>query len=143
MNSGKKPLSPIFIVGSPRSGTTLMRFVLSSHPNIYIPDETGFIPYLLKPSRVKDFLSQAEVANILKRIGKLNYLWRDLVFDIPAFYQSLPEPNITNILDQSKFHLCWRYHQISGTQNIIYHYFVSIAGRIYFLSIRKGRNSPL
>lgn len=33
---------PIFIVGNPRSGTTLMRTMLSAHPNIYITHETWF-----------------------------------------------------------------------------------------------------
>jgi len=30
------------IVGSPRSGTTLLRFMLDSHPDLAIPPETGF-----------------------------------------------------------------------------------------------------
>lgn len=34
---------PIFIVGAMGSGTTLMRLVLDSHPNIAIPLETGFM----------------------------------------------------------------------------------------------------
>lgn len=34
--------SPIFIVGSPRSGTTLLRYILTSHPRIYIPPESYF-----------------------------------------------------------------------------------------------------
>lgn len=92
-------ISPIFIVGSPRSGTTLLRFMLSSHPDLYIPDETGFIPHLIKPERVGDALTRAEVSALLDRIGQLNYLWRNLVTDVSAFYQSLPEPNLTNILD--------------------------------------------
>lgn len=32
------------IVGSPRSGTTLLRFMLDSHPDLAIPPETGFLP---------------------------------------------------------------------------------------------------
>ena len=31
------------IVGAPRSGTTLLRFMLDSHPNLAIPPETGFM----------------------------------------------------------------------------------------------------
>ncbi len=33
---------PIFVVGNPRSGTTLMRVLLSAHPNIYITHEPWF-----------------------------------------------------------------------------------------------------
>ena len=37
-----------FIVGVPRSGTTLLRLMLDAHPDLAIPSETGFIPALLK-----------------------------------------------------------------------------------------------
>ena len=36
------------IVGSPRSGTTLLRFMLDSHPELAIPPETGFLRLGLK-----------------------------------------------------------------------------------------------
>src|SRR5262245_33585470 len=36
------PPMPV-IVGSPRSGTTLLRFMLDSHPDLAIPPETGFL----------------------------------------------------------------------------------------------------
>ena len=32
-----------FIVGAPRSGTTLLRFMIDAHPSIAIPPETGFL----------------------------------------------------------------------------------------------------
>lgn len=32
------------IVGAPRSGTTLLRFMLDAHPGLAIPPETGFLP---------------------------------------------------------------------------------------------------
>lgn len=36
--------SPIFIVGMPRSGTTLMRSMFSVHPNLVVSRETHFFP---------------------------------------------------------------------------------------------------
>ena len=36
------------IVGSPRSGTTLLRFMLDAHPQLAIPPETGFLAAALK-----------------------------------------------------------------------------------------------
>jgi hypothetical protein len=37
---------PIFIIGSPRSGTSLLRLLLTSHSEIVIPPECGFIVWL-------------------------------------------------------------------------------------------------
>jgi hypothetical protein len=35
---------PIFVVGCPRSGTTLLRLMLDAHPSLAIPPESHFIP---------------------------------------------------------------------------------------------------
>lgn len=40
--------SPVFIIGSPRSGTTMLRLMVTCHPNICIPPEGGFA-IALKP----------------------------------------------------------------------------------------------
>jgi len=40
--------SPIFIIGNPRSGTTLLRLTLNSHPLICIPPESHFFLWLEK-----------------------------------------------------------------------------------------------
>jgi len=37
---------PFFVIGSPRSGTTLLRLMLTSHPGIVIPPECGFLVWL-------------------------------------------------------------------------------------------------
>ena len=43
-NLSASKLDPMpIIVGSPRSGTTLLRFMLDSHPELAIPPETGFL----------------------------------------------------------------------------------------------------
>jgi hypothetical protein len=39
---------PIFIVGCPRSGTTLLRNLLRSHPNLSFPPESHFIPWMYR-----------------------------------------------------------------------------------------------
>ena len=39
----RSPCRPIFIIGSPRSGTTLLRLILDSHPNISCGSETHFL----------------------------------------------------------------------------------------------------
>ncbi|MDE2234040.1 MAG: sulfotransferase, partial [Gammaproteobacteria bacterium] len=37
---------PFFVIGSPRSGTTLLRLILTSHPQIVVPPECGFVTWL-------------------------------------------------------------------------------------------------
>ena len=40
--------TPIFILGMPRSGSTLVEQILSSHPRVYGGDELNFLPTLIK-----------------------------------------------------------------------------------------------
>jgi len=55
------PENPVFVVGLPRSGTTLMRMMLSCHPHLAIAPETNFINSWMRvyghldPSRPRDF----------------------------------------------------------------------------------------
>ena len=35
----------LFIIGNPRSGTSLFRIMLSCHPEIIVPPECGFIQW--------------------------------------------------------------------------------------------------
>ena len=48
INSGLHKQKPIFIVGMPRSGTTLVEQILSSHPKVFGGDEVETVPYLIK-----------------------------------------------------------------------------------------------
>lgn len=95
--SNKSLLRPFFIVGSPRSGTTLLRFMLSSHSHLYVPDETGFLPFLkCDPQRMLDI---TETKAVLQRIGQLNRYWQDTVTDVAAFYATLAQPRVPYLLD--------------------------------------------
>lgn len=40
-----KILYPFFILGNPRSGTSLFRLMLNSHPHIIVPPESGFLQW--------------------------------------------------------------------------------------------------
>ena len=52
-------ISPMpIIVGSPRSGTTLLRFMLDAHPDLAIPPETGFLPTIQTLTGTDDSLRQ-------------------------------------------------------------------------------------
>ena len=42
--AGEHPPAP-FVVGAPRSGTTMLRLMLDAHPELAIPPETYFIPH--------------------------------------------------------------------------------------------------
>lgn len=87
---------PFFIVGAPRSGTTLLRFVFSSHPRICIPAETGFLPYLgVSP---EEALEPDGIGRLLDRIGRLNRDWHGMVDDRDGFIASLPEPRLGPVL---------------------------------------------
>jgi len=91
------PPWPFFIVGHPRSGTTLLRFMLSSHPRLYVPDETGFLPFLGSDPQAE--LDQTAVSTLLRRIGQLNRFWDGLVTDEATFYEALSPKTLPAILD--------------------------------------------
>ena len=60
---------PIFIVGMPRSGTTLIEQIISSHPIVFGADEIEYLPELIKKN-FKKFESTAQFdRGYLKSIG--------------------------------------------------------------------------
>jgi hypothetical protein len=63
---------PLFIIGCPRSGTTLMRLIFNSHPYLAIPDETGIFDWLYnRPFYKKLFPLKASKNQVLvKSLGE-------------------------------------------------------------------------
>jgi LPS sulfotransferase NodH len=94
---------PFFIVGNPRSGTTLLRFILSSHSRIYIPEETGFVPHLAHLA--KRPLNRPQVQELVEQIGQMNREWRGIVADYEAFFQSLPSPTTLHDALDALYHV--------------------------------------
>lgn len=82
------------IVGSPRSGTTLLRFMLDSHPELAIPPETGFLTFKPKPWWKGDELREGFFQALV------NYpSWPDFGMPEEAFWEALLEITPFNILD--------------------------------------------
>jgi len=57
---------PVFIVGMPRSGTTLLKMMMCAHSKIAIPPETHFFTKLY---------SQKDIIGDLKKDQNLHKLW--------------------------------------------------------------------
>jgi sulfotransferase family protein len=51
-----------FVVGMNRSGTTLLRMMLDSHPELTIPPETHFVPDVIKACRRRDASPESALA---------------------------------------------------------------------------------
>jgi sulfotransferase family protein len=77
------PHGPIFIIGAMGSGTTLLRLMLDSHPNIAIPGETGF----MRAYNAHQFIPfKWSGRNWAKRLG---WSREELDRELAAFYERL------------------------------------------------------
>ncbi len=87
-HNGEKP---IFVIGNPRSGTTLLRLMLTCHPRIVIPPEAGFLIQLLPDYR--GFAGDA---------GELRRFVAALV-QTPKFeFWKLPEETLVRFLEAAR-----------------------------------------
>ena len=96
-----KPPAP-FVIGMTRSGTTLLRLMLDSHPDLTIPPETDSIPDVIKlfgegpasPEEVAAAMTSSrrwgdfgiDDGRLLKELGKLRPLVRPEV-PVRTFYR--------------------------------------------------------
>jgi hypothetical protein len=76
------------IVGSPRSGTTLLRFMLDAHPDMAIPPETGFLPGVANLTDAGDALRDAFFRLVTTTPAEAP-AWADFGIDADAFHREL------------------------------------------------------
>jgi len=99
--SEQRRLPPIFIVGVHRSGTTLLRYMLSSSPRIYIPPESDFIPRFFAQDP-HEKLSQDRVAHLLNVIFtsyRFSKEWQGGPPDPQQLFEKMDEPAPWAFLD--------------------------------------------
>tara|TARA_Y100000816_G_scaffold168873_1_gene121139 strand:- start:36 stop:1673 length:1638 start_codon:yes stop_codon:yes gene_type:complete len=114
---------PIFIIGMPRSGTTLVEQILSSHSQIYGAGELDFLPKIIdklgikKPSNLEIFFTEIRNTyyNQIKKISDDHYIidklpvnYRWVGFIINAF----PEAKIIHI-ERNPMAVCWSNYKTS------------------------------
>lgn len=87
------PIAPMpFIVGCPRSGTTLLRLMLDAHPELAIPSETHFL-FAFAEHECREAIS----AEDLYRTVVSHFTWRDFGLESAAFRAALKEVEPFNV----------------------------------------------
>jgi hypothetical protein len=75
------------VVGVPRSGTTLLRFMLDSHPSLAIPPETGFLAWPLH--WLKIVAPRESLYRVVTRLPLKSGPWQDFGLNAREFRQQL------------------------------------------------------
>ncbi|CAN5571392.1 sulfotransferase [soil metagenome] len=76
-----------FIVGVPRSGTTLLRLMLDSHPQLAIPNESHFFFELVKRTDAEPPLASGEFHQLVVS----HFTWQNFALDEDEFRAALGE----------------------------------------------------
>jgi hypothetical protein len=93
--------APFFIVGSGRSGTTLLRVMLASHPRITIPPETWFLVPLTQQLPCSSPLDRQQVQRAIQIMTR-HYRWPDMGMsedELREQINRLTSPTLTNVVE--------------------------------------------
>ena len=142
---------PIFLVGAARSGTTLLRFMLSSHPRLYIPPQSDFIPHLFRRHPQEPLTRQGAIraAEYIFAAHPFIKDWRDERPDPAAFVDALPDRRAATLLEA--IYVCYaRQHGAErwGDKSPSYTGYMDLLDRLFptaqFIHIiRDGRDVAL
>ncbi len=106
MKSGKKNF--FFIVGTQRSGTTLLRLILNAHSQVAIPEEAGFLRPLLRTKFCNHLIGgekYQKLVSYLKNNGQYK-LWN---YDRSEFFHFLEQRgsiHLKDLIEQLFFSYC-------------------------------------
>lgn len=92
---------PIFIVGPPRCGTTLLARILNLHPDVFIPGETHYMPDIYsRRDSIGDLGLEASRAKVIERLKT--------IYD-----------RFNEAADQDRVDLLFDNHQLSERLNVV------------------------
>jgi hypothetical protein len=96
-----KAMAPIFIIGTERSGTNLLRLILNSHPNIAIPHPPHIMKNFFKLEPLysdlcKDINFKRLIQDVVKMVQLHPYPW-GIKIDQDKIFRDIQERNLINI----------------------------------------------
>jgi hypothetical protein len=125
---------PIFIIGVHRSGTTLLRFILSSHARLYIPPESDFIPRFFLQNPYQS-LSEIQVKKLLDTIFtsyRFVKEWKSIPPVSSTFYNTMETKNPAGFLDALYSQYASQYQAVRwGDKTPIYASYIKLLSTLF------------
>ncbi|HEV2269773.1 MAG TPA: sulfotransferase [Steroidobacteraceae bacterium] len=105
-------VAPFFIVGSSRSGSTLLRLMLASHSRIAIPSETWYLIDLLEEFPFDRVLQENEIGAAVSLMTN-HYTWPDMGLDAAEFRHRAA--NLSGVRLGDLVEIVYRWHmEVAG-----------------------------
>jgi tetratricopeptide (TPR) repeat protein len=102
---GDPSTQPIFIVGMPRSGTTLVEQVLASHPRVFGAGEIGALEAAVAGSDGASWFPQAIASMTGEQVRRIGVDYRDRVTALAPAAQRITDKLLTNFRFVGLIHL--------------------------------------
>jgi len=80
--------APFFLIGAPRSGTTLLRLILLGHSRLHIPPESWFLEDLVRELPLADVLTAEQVGRAVGLVTN-HRRWEDFTISSETFRQQV------------------------------------------------------
>jgi hypothetical protein len=100
-------VAPFFIVGSGRSGSTLLRLMLASHSRIAIPPETWYLTDLVEEFPLDRVLQENEISKAMSVMTN-HYRWPDMGLD--AAEMRCRVANLSEVRLRDLVEIVYRWH---------------------------------
>jgi hypothetical protein len=119
---GSQPASSMplfFIVGRPRSGTTLLRILFEAHPNVLIPPESPFIINLYKKYEKVKYWDEKIIEEFCGDLFRQRYFDKWLI-DKERLFASLMEVKGENTFQTLVRKVCLTYSSVFDKKEILF-----------------------